>query len=86
METKKGKRVRLSVEVEPGLHRRVKISAAERGMSIKDYVVAVLEGVVVEESRRKDDEVGGQDLAGLSAAAFGRDWGSEEDAVYDDLR
>ena len=86
MDTKKEKRVRLSVEVEPGLHRRVKIAAAERDMSIKDYVVTVLEGVVVEESRRKDDEVGGQDLAGLSAAVFGRDWGSAEDAVYDDLR
>lgn len=86
MDIKKEKRVRLSVEVEPGLHRRVKIAAAERGISIKDYVVTVLEGVADEESRRRGDGEGSGDLAGLSAAAFGRDWKSEEDAVYDDLR
>ena len=85
METKKGKRVRLSIEVEPALHRRVKIAATERGMTIKDYVVTVLGGVVAEESRRKGN---GEDvdLGGLSAAAFRRDWESEEDAVYDGLR
>ena len=78
------KRVRLSIEVEPALHRRVKIAATERDVTMRDYVVKVLEGVVEEESRRRG---GGEDvdLAGLSAAAFGRDRGSEEDAVYDDL-
>jgi predicted transcriptional regulator len=83
---KKGKRVRLSVEVEPGLHRRVKIAAAERDMTIKDYVVTALESVAAEEISRKEVEGGNADLAGLSAAAFGRDWESEEDSVYDDLR
>jgi len=83
---KKGKRVRLSVEVEPGLHRRVKIAAAERDMTIKDYVVTALESVAAEEISRKEVEGGNADLAGLSAAAFGWDWESEEDSVYDDLR
>ena len=86
METGREKRVRLSIEVDPGLHRWVKISAAEKDMTIKDYVVTVLEAVAVEEARKTGDGEEGADLAGLSAAAFGRDWESEEDAVYDDLR
>ena len=34
----KRRRVRLSLEVEQDLHRRVKIAAARRDMTIKDYV------------------------------------------------
>lgn len=86
MDTKgKGRRVRLSVEVEPELHRKVKIAAVERDMTIKDYVVTLLESVANEEARL--GEVGKEaDLARLSVAAFARDWESEEDSVYDDLR
>jgi len=79
------------VEVEPELHRRVKIAATERDMTIKDYVVRVLEGVAAaqEKVRRErgasDAGEGSDDLARLSAAAFARDWESEEDSVYDEL-
>ncbi len=79
-----GRKVRLSIEVEPDLHRRVKIAATERDMTMKDYVVRLLESVAAEEALRKDDrETAG--LARLSAAAFARDWESEEDSVYDEL-
>lgn len=80
----KGRKVRLSVEVEPELHRRVKIAATERDMTMREYVVRLLEGVAAEEARRKDDGEAA-DLARLSAAAFARDWESEEDSVYDEL-
>lgn len=80
----KGRKVRLSVEVEPELHRRVKIAATERDMTMRDYVIRVLEGVAAEEARAKDSgEV--TDPARLSAAAFARDWESEEDSAYDEL-
>ncbi len=78
----KGGRVRLSIEIEAELHRKVKIAATERDMTIKDYVVEILESVAEEESRGR----GNEDLARLSAAAFARDWDSEEDSVYDDIR
>lgn len=80
------RRVRLSIEVEPELHRRVKIAATERDMTIKDYVVRILESVATEEARRRSEGEEAEDLALLSAAAFARDWESEEDSVYDDLR
>lgn len=84
MEVKDGnKRVRLSVEVEPNLHRRVKIAATRRDMTLKDYVVRVLEGIAEEEEEARGG--GSVDLARLSAAVFARDWESEEDAVYDGL-
>lgn len=80
----KGRKVRLSVEVEPELHRRVKIAATERDMTMRDYVVRLLEGVAAEEARRKGSREAG-DPARLSAAVFARDWESEEDSVYDEL-
>lgn len=81
------RRVRLSVEVEVELHRRVKIAATERDMTIKEYVIGILEGVAEVEARGKrgDARRSTEDLARLSAAAFARDWESEEDSVYDEL-
>ncbi len=35
---------RINVELPDNLHRRVKAAAALAGMSLRDYVVAVLEG------------------------------------------
>ncbi len=81
----KDRRVRLSVEVDPALHRRVKIAAAERDMTMKEYVVEILEGVAAEEMRGRGNPED-TDLARLSAGVFARDWESEEDSVYDNLR
>lgn len=66
---------RLSVEVDPEVHRRLKIAAARHDTTIREYVLAAIE-------RALDAE----DLPGwswLSERAFGRDWDSEDDAVYD---
>jgi hypothetical protein len=49
----RGRRVRLSLEVEPELHRRVKIAAATRDMTVKDYVSGILSEVVENEEIRK---------------------------------
>lgn len=80
----KDRKVRLSIEVQPELHRRVKIAATERDMTMKDYVVRLLEGAAAEEARKRSSE-DTADLTRLSAAAFARDWESEEDLVYDEL-
>lgn len=85
MRSEKEAKVRLSIEVESELHKKVKIAATERDMTMRDYVIGILEAVTAEESRG-----GGRgeepDLARLSLAAFARDWDSEEDSVYDELR
>lgn len=47
-----GKRLRLTIDVPPELRRRIKIAAAERDQSIRDYMVAILEGAVPREERR----------------------------------
>lgn len=79
-----GRKVRLSIEVEPELHRWVKIAATERDMTMRDYVVQLLESVAAEEARRKGSGEA-TDVARLSVAAFVRDWESEEDSVYNEL-
>jgi hypothetical protein len=37
-----GRRVRLSIDVDPDLKRRIRIAAAERDLSIKDYLEMVV--------------------------------------------
>lgn len=76
----KRRRVRLSLEVEQDLHRRVKIAAARRDMTIKDYVAGLLE-----EAADADKEGRTAAVARMSAPAFARDWESKEDSAYDDL-
>jgi hypothetical protein len=76
----KGRRVRLSLEVEPELHRRVKIAATRRDMTIKDYVAGLLE-----EAAEADEEGRTATVSRMSASAFARDWESEEDSAYDEL-
>jgi hypothetical protein len=38
----KGERSRQAIEIEPELRQRIEAAAAERGISIQDYVVAAL--------------------------------------------
>ncbi|MBI4494073.1 MAG: hypothetical protein HY690_14895 [Chloroflexi bacterium] len=77
-------RARLSIDVEPELRRRIKIAAAERDLSVKDYVVAVLRRALEAEGHLQTPAEG-MAWAQLSARSFARDWESEEDQVYDRL-
>lgn len=79
-----GRRARLSIDVEPELRRKIKIAAAERDLSIRDYVVTVLRRALTadERSRAPAEDAA---WAHLSAGSFARDWESEEDQVYDRL-
>ncbi len=54
------RRTRLTVDVTPELRRRIKIAAAKREASVRDYVVGILEEAVpkeVEERRAKGTPV-----------------------------
>lgn len=75
---------RPAIEIEPELRARVEAAAAERGLSVQDYVAAVLRLAV---ERHGENGTSGQarEWSQLSAPAFARDWESDADAVYDDL-
>ena len=75
---------RLAIAIEPDLRARIEAAAAEQGLSIRDYVAAVLRLAV---ERNGNDGTSGQarEWTRLSAPAFARDWESDADAVYDDL-
>jgi len=72
---------RLLIDVEPELRQRLEHAASVNNVSTQDYVVQILKRVTFQDD--PEDNVGtwGQ----LSARSFARDWGSEEDAVYDSL-
>ena len=78
------RRARLSIDIEPELRRRIKIAAAERDLSIREYVVAILQRALADEASRPP-EAEAADWTQLSGRSFARDWESEEDQVYDDL-
>lgn len=49
-------RVRLSVDVEPELKRRVRIAAAREDLSVKEWVEEVLSRALTEEARKRPSE------------------------------
>lgn len=77
------RRARLSIDIEPELRKRLKIAAAEKEMSVREYVVGLLKQALAAEERSKPAEEEG--WARLSARSFARDWASAEDQVYDAL-
>jgi len=77
------RRARLSIDVSAGTRRRVRLAAARRDQSIREYVVEALA-----ERLREDlgDEV--NESAVLTEDAdpvLGRLWRNPTDAAYDDL-
>lgn len=70
---------RISFEVEPELHRAVRVSAAAQGMTVRQFMLEALEERLRQEENRRDTD----ELFGIAAPAFQRDWDNEWDAVYD---
>ena len=71
----------LAIEIEPDLRRRIESAAAERGMSVRDYVVGALRDALEQDQALRDSE----ERSRLSVPSFARDWDSDADAIYDDL-
>jgi hypothetical protein len=75
---------RLTIDIGPELRKRVELAAAERGMTVRDYVAAALlqalESYGIEQ--RFDESAR---WSRLSIPSFARDWKSDADAIYDDL-
>lgn len=71
--------VKLSVQVEAELRRRVKIAATKKDQSVRGWI----EEAIRQELER--EEVDDTQINRASAPAFGRDWSAQEDADYDKL-
>jgi len=78
------RRARLSIDVSAAIRRRVRLAAARRDQSIRDYVVDAL-------TERLRDDLGDERLDEAGALTektdpvLGRLWRNAADAVYDDL-
>ncbi len=74
---------RLAIDIEPELRQRIEAAAAERDMSVRDYVVAVLREVLDNRAERPSAQL--SEWSQLSVRSFARDWESDADAIYDDM-
>ena len=75
---------RLAIELEPELRKRIAVAAAEQGVSMRDYIGAVLQRALDSRvAERPADQP--PEWSQLSVRSFARDWESDADAVYDDL-
>lgn len=72
---------RISFEVEPEVHRAVRVSAASRGMTVRQFMLEALEEHLRQEANRRDTE----EVFGISLPALQRDWDNGLDAEYDEL-
>ena len=78
------KRPRISVDVVPEVRRRLRLAAARRDVSVRQYVVEA-----IEERLREDLGDDGEELLALSANAdplLAELWDNRRDAAYDRLR
>ena len=78
------RRARLSIDVSTTTRRRVRLAAAKRDQSIRDYVVGALQERLREDLG--DDET--SESAALNESAdpvLGTLWRNAKDQVYDDL-
>lgn len=79
-----GDGLHLAIEIEPGLRKRIEAAAAERGISVKDYVVVALRQALDSNGAGRPGH-DSSEWSRLSQPSFARDWDSDADAVYDDL-
>lgn len=83
--TAKPKHTRLTVDIPPEWMRRLRLVAAQRDISVREYVVEAIEQQLAEDSA----ELAGQEgLLALTARAdpvLAELWDNEQDAAYDQL-
>lgn len=72
---------RISFEVEPEIHRAVRVTAAAKGVTVRQFMLEALEEHLKQETNRRDTE----EVFGISLPALERDWDNDLDAEYDEL-
>ena len=77
------RRARLSIDVSTATRRRVRLAAARRDQSIRDYVVDALTQRLREDLG--DEHLDAGALSDTTDPVLGRLWRNDTDSVYDDL-
>jgi hypothetical protein len=78
------KRPRISIDIRPEVRQRLRLAAARRDISVREYVLEAIEERLIQ-------DVGGQDLSDLSQLTAATDpvlaelWDNPRDAAYDRL-
>ncbi|CAN5895648.1 hypothetical protein BH23ACT11_BH23ACT11_29860 [soil metagenome] len=72
---------RISFEVEPEIHRKVRMTAAAKGVTVRQLMLEALEGQLKQEANYQDTE----EVFGISLPVLQRDWDNDLDAEYDEL-
>jgi uncharacterized protein (DUF1778 family) len=78
---REAKRPRISLDVAPIVRRRIRLAAAKREVSVRQYLLDA-----VRDRLREDLGDDGEELIALSAAAdpvLASLWGNDKDAAYD---
>ena len=71
------------IDLEPSLQRRVELLAGARGLSVADFVVAMIRDAVAGEHADSADH--SASWSQLSSRSFARDWDFEEERACDAL-
>jgi predicted transcriptional regulator len=79
------KRTRLTVDVPPELKRRLRLIAAQKDISVREYVVATIEQQLASDWTELAEEEGLLALAERADPVLAELWGNEKDAAYDRL-
>ena len=74
----------LSIEIEIELRNRLEAAAAERSISLRDYVAAALHDALDSQGVARPSNQSDA-WSRLSIPSFARDWESDADAIYDNL-
>lgn len=72
---------RISFEVEPEIHRAVRVTAAAKGITVRQFMLEALQEHLRQDTNRRDTE----EVFGISLPALERDWDNDLDAEYDEF-
>ena len=74
------KRPRISIDVDPALHRRLRSAAAERDVTVRQYVLEAITDRLHRDVDAAEDAVG---LNGAADPVLAELWDNPNDAAYD---
>jgi len=76
---------RIIIDLDPELQRQIEAAAAQRNLSVRDYMMIAVQDALVMEPDQEPGRQNATQEGRLSARSFARDWESPEDQVYDAL-
>lgn len=79
------KRPRISIDVHPDTRRRLRLAAAKKDTSVRQYVLDAIEARLKEDLRNMEDREGVLALTAHSDPVLAELWDNIKDAEYDRL-